>query len=87
VANVHPTALVDPGARVAADASIGAYSIIGADVVIGAGTVVGPHAVVTGRTTLGMRNRIFQFASIGDVPQDRKTEASRRNDHRDERLP
>jgi UDP-N-acetylglucosamine acyltransferase len=72
VANVHPTALVDPGARVAADAAIGAYSIIGADVVIGAGTVVGPHVVVTGRTTLGMRNRIFQFASIGDAPQDRK---------------
>jgi UDP-N-acetylglucosamine acyltransferase len=72
VANVHPTALVEPGARVAADASIGAYSIIGADVAIGAGTVVGPHVVVTGRTTLGMRNRIFQFASIGDIPQDRK---------------
>ena len=46
--------------------------MIGADVVIGAGTVVGPHVVVTGRTTLGMRNRIFQFVSIGDVPQDRK---------------
>jgi UDP-N-acetylglucosamine acyltransferase len=70
--NIHPTALVDPGARVAADATIGAYSIIGPDVVIGAGTVVGPHVVVTGHTTLGMRNRIYQFASIGEVPQDRK---------------
>ena len=72
MANVHPTALVDPAARVAADATIGAYSIIGAGVVIGAGTVVGPHVVVTGRTTVGVRNRIFQFASIGEIPQDRK---------------
>ncbi len=72
MANVHPTALVDPAARVAADATIGAYSIIGAGVVIGAGTVVGPHVVVTGRTAVGMRNRIFQFASIGEIPQDRK---------------
>jgi UDP-N-acetylglucosamine acyltransferase len=72
MANIHPTALVDPAARVAADAEIGAYSVIGAHVVVGAGTVVGPHVVVTGRTTLGMRNRIFQFVSIGDVPQDRK---------------
>ena len=72
MANIHPTALVDPGARIAADATIGAFSVIGAEVVVGAGTVVGPHVVVTGRTTLGMRNRIFQFVSIGDVPQDRK---------------
>ena len=72
MANIHPSALVDPAARVAADATIGPYSIIGAGVVIGAGTVVGPHVVVTGHTTVGMRNRIFQFASIGDIPQDRK---------------
>jgi UDP-N-acetylglucosamine acyltransferase len=72
MANIHPSALVDPAARIAADATIGAYSVIGAEVTIGAGTVVGPHVVVTGRTTVGMRNRIFQFVSIGDVPQDRK---------------
>ena len=72
MANIHPTALVESAARVAADATIGAYSIVGADVVIGAGTVVGPHVVLTGHTTIGMRNRIFQFASIGDIPQDRK---------------
>ena len=72
MARIHPTALVDPAAHVAPDAVIGAYSIVGAGVVIGAGTVVGPHVVVTGRTTIGMRNRIFQCASIGDVPQDRK---------------
>jgi len=72
MSNIHPTALVDPAARVAADAQVGAYTIIGAGVAIGAETVVGPHVVVTGRTTIGRRNRIFQFASIGDIPQDRK---------------
>jgi UDP-N-acetylglucosamine acyltransferase len=72
MAKVHPTALVDARAELAADVEVGAYSIVGPDVRIGAGTVVGPHVVVTGRTTIGARNRIFQFASIGDIPQDRK---------------
>ena len=69
---IHPTALVAAGARIADDVDVGAYSIVGADVTIGAGSWIGPHAVVTGRTTIGARNRIFQFASVGDVPQDRK---------------
>ncbi|HEY3177647.1 MAG TPA: acyl-ACP--UDP-N-acetylglucosamine O-acyltransferase [Casimicrobiaceae bacterium] len=69
---VNPTAQVDARAELAADVEIGAYSIVGKDVRIGAGTLVGPHVVVTGRTTIGARNRIFQFASIGDIPQDRK---------------
>ena len=72
MARIHPGALVDAGARLDADVEIGPYSIVGPQVTIGAGTVVGPHVVLTGRTTLGARNRIFQFASIGDVPQDRK---------------
>jgi len=72
VPQIHPTALVDPGARIADDVSIGAFSIVGGDVAIGPGTRIGPHAVVTGRTTIGARNRIFQFASVGDIPQDRK---------------
>ena len=69
---IHPTALVDAGAQIAGDVVVGAYSIVGADVTIGAGTRIGPHVVVTGRTTVGARNRIFQFASIGEIPQDRK---------------
>jgi UDP-N-acetylglucosamine acyltransferase len=72
VPRVHPTAIVDPNAELAADVEVGPYAVVGPHVRIGAGTVVGPHAVVTGRTTIGARNRIFQFASIGDVPQDRK---------------
>jgi UDP-N-acetylglucosamine acyltransferase len=72
VPQIHPTALVDAGARIAGDVDIGAYSIVGPDVTIGAGTRIGPHVVVTGRTTVGARNHIFQFASVGEIPQDRK---------------
>ena len=72
MSRLHPTALVDPKAELAADVEVGAYSMVGADVKVGAGTVIGPHVVVTGRTSLGERNRLFQFTSIGDIPQDRK---------------
>ena len=72
MATIHPTALVDAGAKLADDVDVGPYSIIGGDVSVGAGTRIGPHVVITGRTTLGARNRVFQFASIGDIPQDRK---------------
>ncbi|MEO6749758.1 MAG: acyl-ACP--UDP-N-acetylglucosamine O-acyltransferase [Casimicrobiaceae bacterium] len=69
---IHPTALVDPAAELAGDVEVGAFSVVGARVRVGAGTVIGPHAVVTGRTSIGARNRIFQYASIGDIAQDRK---------------
>jgi UDP-N-acetylglucosamine acyltransferase len=69
---IHPTALVDAGALLADDVEIGPYSIVGPGVTLGAGTRIGPHAVITGRTSIGARNRIFQFASVGEIPQDRK---------------
>ena len=69
---IHPTALVDAGARIGDDVDVGAYAIIGAEVRIGARTSVGPHAVIAGRTTIGANNRIFQFTSVGEIPQDRK---------------
>jgi UDP-N-acetylglucosamine acyltransferase len=72
MARIHPTALIDAGAELADDVEVGAYSLVGPHVRIGAGTIVAPHAVLTGRTTIGARNRIFQFASIGEIPQDRK---------------
>jgi len=72
MASVHPSAQVDSRAELAADVEVGAYTVIGPGVRIGAGTRIGPHVVVTGRTTIGARNRIFQFASIGDIPQDKK---------------
>jgi len=69
---IHATALVDPKAELAADVAVGAYSIIGPDVRVGPATVTGPHVVLTGRTSIGARNHLFQFTSIGDIPQDRK---------------
>lgn len=70
--DIHSTAIVAAGAKLAADVRIGAYSIIGGEVEIGSGTTVAEHVVVRGRTRIGGNNRIFQFNSIGDAPQDKK---------------
>ena len=69
---IHPSAIVHPGARLATDVEVGAYTLIGEHVEIGAGTRVGPHAVITGHTRIGRDNRIFQFVSLGEMPQDKK---------------
>ena len=69
---IHATALVDPAARIGANVRIGPYSIIGPQVEIGDGTEVGPHVVIKGHTRIGRDNRIFQFCSLGEVPQDKK---------------
>lgn len=74
---IHATALVDPAAKIGADVSIGAYSIIGAGVEIGARTWIGPHVVIDGATRIGRDNRIFQFASLGAEPQDKKFQGER----------
>lgn len=69
---IHPTAIIHPGAKLGADVRIGPYSVIDEHVEIGDGTSVGPHCVITGRTRIGRENRIFSFASIGEIPQDKK---------------
>lgn len=69
---IDPRAIVAPDAEIGEGVAIGPYSVIGAGVRIGAGTWVGPHAVINGPTTLGRDNKVFQFASVGDAPQDRK---------------
>src|SRR5690606_13136685 len=69
---IDPRAIVDPGARLAEDVTVGPYTIIGADVEIGAGTWIGPHVVINGPTRIGRDNKIYQFASIGECPQDKK---------------
>jgi UDP-N-acetylglucosamine acyltransferase len=76
-APIDPRAIVSPEAELAPDVNVGAYAIIDADVVIGAGSTVGPHAVINGPTRMGERNRIFQFASIGSDPQDKKYRGER----------
>jgi UDP-N-acetylglucosamine acyltransferase len=65
-------AVVSPQAEIAADVEIGAFSVIGPGVVIGPGTWIGPHVVINGATRIGTHNKIFQFASLGDAPQDKK---------------
>jgi len=70
--SIHPTAIVADGAQIDPTASIGPYTVIGPHVRIGAGTTVGPHCVIEGHTTIGRDNRIFQFCSLGAVPQDKK---------------
>ena len=72
MANIHPTALVDPAAELDSTVTVGPYTVIGPHVRIGQGTCIGPHCVIEGHTTLGQRNHIFQFNSIGAVPQDKK---------------
>jgi len=69
---IHPTAIVHPGARIGANVEIGPYSVIGEHVEIGDGTRIGPHVVIEGHTRIGRENRIFQFASLGGMPQDKK---------------
>lgn len=69
---IHPSALVDPRARLGENVSIGAYSMVGEHVEIGDDTWIGPHVVVEGHTRIGRNNRIFQFSSLGAVPQDKK---------------
>lgn len=69
---IHPTAIVHPDAKLAEHVSVGAYSIIGEHVEIGAGTEIGPHVVISGHTRIGAHNRIFQFCSLGEIPQDKK---------------
>jgi len=69
---VHPTAIVSPKAHLGAGVKVGPYSIVGDDVSLGDGVELVSHVVVAGRTEIGAETRIFPFASIGHIPQDRK---------------
>jgi UDP-N-acetylglucosamine acyltransferase len=72
MSGIHPTALIDAGAELDAGVTVGPYTVIGPHVRIGAGTRVGAHCVIEGHTTIGRDNRIFQFNSLGAIPQDKK---------------
>ncbi len=69
---IHPTAIIAPGAELDSTVAVGPYAVIGEHVKIGAGTTIGPHAVIEGQTEIGCDNQIFQFTSIGAIPQDLK---------------
>lgn len=70
--SIHPSAIVDPAAQLASGVVVGPYSIVGPMVEIGEDTEIGAHCVITGRTRLGRRNRIFTGAVVGSEPQDVK---------------
>ena len=72
MASIHPTAIVDPKAELADSVSVGAFTTIGPNVRIGEGTRIGAHCVIEGFTTIGRDNHIYQFASLGADPQDKK---------------
>ncbi len=69
---IHPTAIIDPSAKIDPSVTIGPYSIVGPEVTIGADNHIGPHVVISRWTRIGARNRIFQFATIGEDCQDLK---------------
>jgi UDP-N-acetylglucosamine acyltransferase len=70
--SIHPTALVDPQAQLGESVTVGPFTTIGPNVRIGSGTTIGAHCVIEGHTTIGCENRIYQFASLGADPQDKK---------------
>lgn len=69
---IHPTAIIHSSAELDSSVEVGAYSIIGPDVKIGAETQIAHHVSIEGPTIIGQQNRIFQFASLGAAPQDKK---------------
>ena len=69
---IHSSAIISDRARIADDAEIGPYCVVGDDVEIGSGTRIDSHVVINGPTVIGRDNHIYQFASIGDDPQDKK---------------
>jgi UDP-N-acetylglucosamine acyltransferase len=74
---IHETAIVDKGAEIDSNVDIGPYSVIAKNVKIGKNAVIGPHVTVDEHTTIGEDCKIFQFSSIGAVPQALKYEGAK----------
>jgi UDP-N-acetylglucosamine acyltransferase len=72
VTGIHPTAIVSASAELGSGVEIGPYTVIGDEVASGEDTRIGAHVVIAARTRIGRNNRVFQFASVGEIPQDRK---------------
>ena len=72
ISGIHPTSVIDSSVTIGAGVSVGPYTVIGPNVEIGANTQIGPHVVIQGPTIIGEGNKIFQFSSIGEIPQDKK---------------
>ncbi len=72
MAEIHPTAIIDPGAHIADDVTIGPYTVVENDVIIGEGSRIGPHVLLGNGTRLGKNCTVFKGASLGTIPQDLK---------------
>ena len=69
---IHKSVIISETAKISDNVEIGPFSIIGDHVEIGEGTRINSHVVINGPTIIGSENHIYQFASIGDDPQDKK---------------
>ena len=69
---IHPTAIVAKGAELADGVSVGPFCVVGPEVTLADGVTLHSHVVVTGRTSIGARTKVFPFASLGHQPQDLK---------------
>ena len=69
---IHKTAIIDPKAKINTNVSIGAYTLIGPNVEIGENSIIQSHVSIVGHTRIGINNKIYSFASIGNDPQDLK---------------
>jgi UDP-N-acetylglucosamine acyltransferase len=72
MSNIHPTAIIAPEAKIDASVKIGPYCIIGPNVVLEKDVELMSHVVIDGFTNIGEGTKIFPFASIGTIPQDKK---------------
>jgi UDP-N-acetylglucosamine acyltransferase len=71
-ARIHASSVIEPGAVIGEGCEIGPFCLVGPEVTLGARVVLKSHVVVTGWTEIGEDTTIWQFASIGEVPQDKK---------------
>jgi len=69
---IAKSAIIDKSVKIGKNVSIGEYSVIGAHVSIGDNCSIASHVVIKGRTIIGENNKILQFTSIGEDPQDLK---------------
>ena len=69
---IHKTAIVDPNSKISSNVEVGPYSVIGPNVVVGENSIIQSHVSIVGNTKIGMNNKIYSFASIGNDPQDLK---------------
>lgn len=69
---IHDTAIIHPSAQIHETTIVEAYAVVGENAVIGAGSQIGHHALIGRETTLGQNNHVFNHASIGSDPQDKK---------------